>query len=605
MSGSSETIREFLVALGFKINDAQKFEAAINRATKVVEQLGTATEAVAAAVTAAVTTISDKFENLYYASQRVRSTVGNIRAFDYAVSQLGGTAAGARASLEGFGDFLRTSPGGEGLLRGLGIQTRDAQGNLRQTTDLLAEFGQKAKQLPYYTARAYASTLGIDPRTLDALMRGTAGFQKHYLDLIRQSGVDQDKAAEASARWEQRWKDLRAQLELFTEKLVLRLQGPMGALISWFKNADKATHGLSTTLIALGALIAPLLLVLDPVVVAVLALAGGLAALAADYQNFKSGAGSGLDWGPWKDQIEAIAGDLKDLEPLLEGIGRVISSTLGPVLSAFVHGELKALHDQLRAIIALINVARDLKHRDGKKALQDLGEAAKYEGKAAIVDQLKTVKAEGKPIVSDVLGAVFGTTKIDGKGLGLADKVLAFFQKQGFTSQQAAGLAANLYTESHLNPFARGDHGHAYGIGQFHEDRQAAYAKLFGHTIQSVTDPAQALKEQLAFVEYELTQGAEKRAGALLKKADSAYYAGSVVSRFYERPKDVLGEAARRGLLAGKLFDRARLGTNVVIHQKTDIHVHGSDAKSTAEAVKSGQDRVNGNLVRWAKAAAS
>lgn len=605
MSEDANVIKSFLVSLGFKVVDETKFVDTIKRAEKVATQLGTALEALATAAVAAVTTVSEKFESLYYASQRVRSSVANIRAFDYAVSQLGGTAAGARASLEGFGDFLRSNPAAEGLLRGLGIQTRDARGNLRQTTDLLAEFGQHAKSMPYYQARAYAAMLGVDPRTLDALMRGTAGFQKHYLEMIRQSGVDQDKAAEASARWAQRWRDMVAQLSLFTDKLVLLLQGPMSRVIDWFKGADRATHGLSTTLIALGALVAPLLLVLDPVVVAILALAGGLAALAADYQNFKSGAGSGIDWGPWAKQIEAIAGDLKELAPLLEGIGRVISSTLAPVLSAFVHGELKALHDQLRAIIALINAVRDLKHGDRAKALQDLGAAAKAEGRALITDQVATVKAEGTPLVSKALGAIFGTTKIDGKGLSLTDQVMAFFQKQGWTSQQAAGVAANLFTESHLNPFAKGDHGHAFGLGQWHADRQAAYAKLFGHTMQSVTDPQQALREQLAFIQYELTKGAEKHAGNLLRGSSGAYQAGALFSRFYERPADVLGEAARRGLLAGKLFDRARLGTNVVIHQKTDIHVHGSDAKSTAEAVKSGQDRVNGNLVRWAKAAAS
>jgi hypothetical protein len=604
MSDAS-VIREFLVTLGYRVDGTEKFVNSVERATKIAEQLGAALEAVAAAVTAAVTTVSEKFESLYYASQRVRSSVANIRAFDYAVSQLGGTAAGARASLEGFGDFLRMNPGGEGLLHGLGVQTRDVHGNLRQTTDLLAEFGQKAKAMPYYQARAYASMMGIDPRTLDALMRGTAGFQKHYLEQIRQSGVDQDKAAGASARWAQRWRDMVAQVSLFTDKLTLMLQGPMGRVIDWFKGADRATHGLSTALIALGALVAPLLLVLDPVVVAVLALSAGLAALAADYQNFKSGAGSGIDWGPWAKQIEQIAGDLRDLAPLLQGIGKVIASTLGPVLSAFVHGELKALHDQLRAIISLINAVRDFKHGDRKKALQDLGEAAKAEGRALIKDQIATVKVEGTPLVSRALGAVFGTTKIDGKGLGLAGQVLSFFQGQGWTQQQAAGVAANLFTESGLNAHATGDHGHAFGIGQWHADRQAAYAKLFGHTMQSVTDPQQALKEQLAFVQWELTKGAEKHAGSLLKGATGAYQAGALFSRFYERPKDVIGEAARRGLLAGKLFDRARLGTNVEIHQKTEIHVHGSDAKSTAHAVAAQQDRVNGNIVRWARANAS
>jgi hypothetical protein len=55
----------------------------------------------------------------------------------------------------------------------------------------------------------------------------------------------------------------------------------------------------------------------------------------------------------------------------------------------------------------------------------------------------------------------------------------------------------------------------------------------------------------------------------------------------------------------GDMLDSAqmRLGGGVTIHQRTDIHVTGSDAASTGKAVASQQDRVNSTLLRNAQGA--
>ncbi len=53
---------------------------------------------------------------------------------------------------------------------------------------------------------------------------------------------------------------------------------------------------------------------------------------------------------------------------------------------------------------------------------------------------------------------------------------------------------------------------------------------------------------------YELTAGNEQGAGDRLKKATSAADAAGTVSRYYERPKDTEGEAAKRGALASRMM---------------------------------------------------
>jgi hypothetical protein len=130
----------------------------------------------------------------------------------------------------------------------------------------------------------------------------------------------------------------------------------------------------------------------------------------------------------------------------------------------------------------------------------------------------------------------------------LAGRVVKYFEQQGWTPAQAQGIAANLMRESALNPNASGDNGKAFGLGQWHADRQANFAAWSGKSIHGA-----GIQDQLAFVQYELTKGAERAAGDRLRQAQTAQQAGEVVSRYYERPADANGEAAARGALAGQL----------------------------------------------------
>jgi hypothetical protein len=122
---------------------------------------------------------------------------------------------------------------------------------------------------------------------------------------------------------------------------------------------------------------------------------------------------------------------------------------------------------------------------------------------------------------------------------------MAYFQAQGWSKEQAAGLAANIKRESEFKPGAVGDNGQAYGIGQWHPDRQAEFKKKFGKDIRG-----SSLEDQLAFMQYELTQGNERAAGNKLRGAKGAAEAAAIVSSNYERPADRAGEEAARGRLA-------------------------------------------------------
>lgn len=126
-----------------------------------------------------------------------------------------------------------------------------------------------------------------------------------------------------------------------------------------------------------------------------------------------------------------------------------------------------------------------------------------------------------------------------------AAAVIDFFRAKGWTEEQAKGIAANLEQESGFRPDAEGDGGRAYGLAQWHPDRQAEFSRYSGKGIRQ-----SSAREQLEFIHHELTDGREKSAGNRLRRAGSAREAAGIFSQYYERPADESGEIGRRGDIA-------------------------------------------------------
>ena len=147
------------------------------------------------------------------------------------------------------------------------------------------------------------------------------------------------------------------------------------------------------------------------------------------------------------------------------------------------------------------------------------------------------------------------------------DEAVNFFTEKGWTREQALGLAANIKAESGFKTTDIGDAGQAYGLAQWHPDRQANFARWAGHDIRNST-----AQEQLGFMHYELTEGSEKRAGQILKGTTSAFDAGAAVSKFYERPLRVEGEAQSRGATAQQWANEPPVtnNVNITINGKAD-----------------------------------
>jgi hypothetical protein len=157
-----------------------------------------------------------------------------------------------------------------------------------------------------------------------------------------------------------------------------------------------------------------------------------------------------------------------------------------------------------------------------KQGLSDMGSSIRN----AAYDAIDSTVDFGKSIISGDKGSS-----------QLAMKVL---MAKGWTKVQAAGIAANIAAESGFKFKAVGDGGRAYGIAQWHPDRQLRFKSVFHKDIREST-----FEEQVAFVDWEL-RNTEKKAGDLLRKATSPAQAAAIVEQKYERSKLGLSGGVQR-----------------------------------------------------------
>ncbi|HDY8354817.1 TPA: lytic transglycosylase domain-containing protein [Klebsiella pneumoniae] len=351
---NAETLKDFLISLGFKVDEAgaRKFDAVVAGTTLKAIELGVKVEAAALSVVAFTAKIASGLDDLYWASQRTGATVEGIKQIGYAVSQVGGSVDGARGSLENLARFMRNNPGAEGFLNRLGVQTRDASGNMRDMATIFTGVGQRLSSMPYYRANQYAQMLGLDENTLMAMRRGIGQFSGEYTAMAKAIGYNADVAAVSSNKFMTSLRSfglmagmardkigssladglagsldrLRRQiLDNFPKiegvitagvkgvlwfgeiigRVVYRLIQLTGDIINWWKSLGTETRQVIEVFGAL--MIAWRLLnsafAMSPIG-RVIMLGAALIGLYDDYRTWKEGGQSLIDWGKWEPGIK-------------------------------------------------------------------------------------------------------------------------------------------------------------------------------------------------------------------------------------------------------------------------------------------------------------
>ncbi|EMG5652198.1 lytic transglycosylase [Citrobacter freundii] len=418
---NAETIKDFLVSLGFDIDEAgaAKFDSVLAGTTANAIKMGLAVEGAALSVVAYTAKIASGLDNLYWASQRTGATVQGIQSIGYAVSQMGGSVDAARGSLESLSRFVRNNPGAEGFLNRLGVQTRDASGNMRDMAAIFTGVGQKLSSMPYYRANQYAQMLGIDENTLMAMRRGVGGFSGQYSAMAKAVGFNADEAARSSNKFMTSLREFGAMAGMARDKIGSNLAGGLAGLldtlrrhildnfprieqtltkaikgilalgdiigrlffrliegtsdlITWWQSLDKQTRELISLF---GALTIVLRILnstfwMSPIGL-ITALAAGIALLWEDYKTWKEGGQSLIDWEKWKPEVDAALKMVRDLKATVNDLAKALAKLLNiDPKSWSLKWDFSNFIDQMGEFSKMLNMIADLLNaiKDGRWA---------------------------------------------------------------------------------------------------------------------------------------------------------------------------------------------------------------------------------------------
>ncbi|MER1504397.1 transglycosylase SLT domain-containing protein [Enterobacter hormaechei] len=686
MSGNADTIKDFLVSLGFDIDQAgaNKFEAVLKGVTANVLKVGAVVEGAALSIVGFTTQIANGLDKIYWASQRTGASVQGIKALGYAASQTGASAESAMSSLEGLAGFMRSNPGAEGFLNRLGVQTRDASGKMRDTAAIFTGVGQKLNNMPYYRAKQYAQMLGIDENTLMAMRRGMNGFTADYQSMLQKTGFNADKAAVQSNKFMTSMRGLTSLFGIMRDKIGSNLAGGLagsldslrrrildnfpkieetltkvikgviwlanaftrmawrviqgaGSVIDWWKRLDDGSKNLLKIFGAL--LVAWRLLnsafLKSPIgIITTLILAIGL--LYDDYQTWKEGGKSLIDWSKWQPEIEQAKKvfkwlrdkflELKDnlggwkntltilfgflagakLVSMLTGIGRLVAGFMG--LGKAIGGSIGGLGKLAQGIAQLAiknpwllmfipanntpTTSEEMASIGGIGSnivpeRQQAYEALRKEnpGKDFFTDEQIQRKIQEMGLEPEQRAQSVKRPQATAQGKVLLDWMGPMFNKLESLYQLPAGLLKSVaITESGGNQFAMSGAG-AKGLFQFMDGT----ARDMGLRGNDVFDPEKSAQAAAKYLSQLLRQN-----GGDLSKALASYNWG-------------IGNVQRYGM--GLMPQETRnyipkvmsnMPTSApVIQQETNINIHGvSDPREAARLTVDRQKGVNSQLTQ-------
>lgn len=686
MSGNADTIKDFLVSLGFDIDQAgaNKFEAVLKGVTANVLKVGAVVEGAALSIVGFTTQIANGLDKIYWASQRTGASVQGIKALGYAASQTGASAESAMSSLEGLAGFMRSNPGAEGFLNRLGVQTRDASGKMRDTAAIFTGVGQKLNNMPYYRAKQYAQMLGIDENTLMAMRRGMNGFTADYQSMLQKTGFNADKAAVQSNKFMTSMRGLASLFGIMRDKIGSNLAGGLagsldslrrrildnfpkieetltrvikgviwlanaftrmawrliqgaGSVIDWWKRLDDGSKNLlkifGALLVAWRLLNAAFLK--SPIgLITTLILAIGL--LYDDYQTWKEGGKSLIDWSKWQPEIEQAKKvfrwlrdkflELKDnlggwkntltilfgflagakLVSMLTGIGRLVAGFMG--LGKAIGGSIGGLGKLAQGIAQLAiknpwllmfipanntpTTSEEMASIGGIGSnivpeRQQAYEALRKEnpGKDFFTDEQIQRKIQEMGLEPEQRAQSVKRPQATAQGKVLLDWMGPMFNKLESLYQLPAGLLKSVaITESGGNQFAMSGAG-AKGLFQFMDGT----ARDMGLRGNDVFDPEKSAQAAAKYLSQLLRQN-----GGDLSKALASYNWG-------------IGNVQRYGM--GLMPQETRnyipkvmsnMPTSApVIQQETNINIHGvSDPREAARLTVDRQKGVNSQLTQ-------
>lgn len=604
-------IRDFMVALGFKTDNSGLGE--MQNAMKGVELKAVALKgallSLATGAVIAVRQTASELDKLYFSSQRIGASVTNINAYGNAIAQLGGSAEGALGSLDSLAEKMRNSPGYEGMINTLGVQTKDANGAIRDRVDVMKDLSGVLAEMPTYQANAYANSLGIDQNTLLAMRDGKfMSNMEKYQKIQKELGMN-DELAKSGNEFMTEYRDLTMMTKTGFQVIVMQAGKAlipilkllntliMGGISAFSQLNPQIKEGLGVALrfgmaaLVIGGFIKTfgLLLKFIPMIKVfigllkmmrlaflaspigiILALVAALGLLYDDYKTWQEGGKSLIDWSKWTNSIDKIIAKIKDFLTMLEKIKDKVINFVQKIVS-----------DPISAVKDVVDIAKDAVQDTIENIAKPNGEPANQAVKSineTSKNILDTVKNTTKKAVDITVGAakiMQGGVKEgvarSGKRLDLSEadivrimkvastEVVASLKGKNFENQ-AAGVIDTI-----LNRTASGKFGGSikdvinqpYAFSDINSSQKTAYGSVDKVPMKRVT------KKMEQFVRRYLEERAHGKASSV--GSNISYANPNFLQKASKNTKKWVREVEKQAKVSGQIYGSGNA-----------IHVHGT-----------------------------
>ena len=161
---------------------------------------------------------------------------------------------------------------------------------------------------------------------------------------------------------------------------------------------------------------------------------------------------------------------------------------------------------------------------------------------------------------------------------GRRAKIIAYFMSQGWSEEEARGIAAGIEAENgklhegEENPISAGK-TKAYGLGQWVGDRQRKFESVMDRPLHG-----SSFEQQLAFIQWELTNS-EAHNGNRIRGKNASGAATAYLTHFMRPGAGLAGDLRRAGT--------ALKAQTVTINGGVTITTNATDGKAVADAFRS------------------
>jgi hypothetical protein len=215
MAADQAILREYLVALGFKIDQsgAKTVNTFLTGTDKKAMALAKTLTTLATTVVASTTVWARQMEKMYYSSRYAETTVERLQELEYGARNIGLEAGKGAAALKNMTAAIRANPGLEGLLNSLGVEVKG-----RDKADVMMDLVKALRTMPPFIAQKYAAMFGIDPETLFNLEAGLEKMQEAgeaRKKMAEDMGYDADQAAASAKEYMTLWREVTERAGMF------------------------------------------------------------------------------------------------------------------------------------------------------------------------------------------------------------------------------------------------------------------------------------------------------------------------------------------------------------------------------------------------------